>query len=173
MHNLIRKLNTTIAVIVVFALVIIIVDFAWYRNQAEPVPETTVPITEIKKAVFLGDSYTEGQGASSSDRSYVRYAAPVAGLRPAVRAAQGATGILADGGGGDRQKFDDRLATTVFPENPNVVVIAGGINDQRQVRSGGISEYRAEYDKLIADIKTGLPEAQIVVLGPFCPESPD
>jgi lysophospholipase L1-like esterase len=34
------------------------------------------------------------------------------------------------------------------------------------------SQYRAEYDALIADIKTGLPAAKIVVLGPFCPGTP-
>src|SRR5215210_9220562 len=100
MHNLIRKLNTPITMIVVSALIIIIVGFAWYRYQAAGT---------FKKAVFLGDSYTEGAGASSSNRSYVRYAAPMAGLRPAVPAAQGGTGILADGGRGGKQKFDDRL----------------------------------------------------------------
>lgn len=35
-----------------------------------------------------------------------------------------------------------------------------------------LSEYRAEYDRLIDALKTGLPAAKIVVLGPFCPQTP-
>jgi lysophospholipase L1-like esterase len=141
-------------------------------------PRASVPETKIRgEAIFLGDSYTEGQGASSPDLSYVRYAGEASGLS-ARPAAQGGTGIVADSDGvNGRTKFDDRLATTVFPEHPDVVVIAGGLNDEMLIldRRLKLAEYRAdraEYDKLIADIKTGLPEAKIVVLGPFCPESP-
>jgi lysophospholipase L1-like esterase len=87
----------------------------------------------------------------------------------------GATGIVNDYGGLDgRRKFRDRLSTDVIPFAPEAVVIAGGLNDRLLVADGTVtpSQYRAEYDALIQDIRTGLPAAKIVVLGPFCPGSP-
>ncbi len=70
-------------------------------------------------------------------------------------------------------KFRDRVSTDVIPFNPDVVVIAGGINDAGLVYdSRTLSEYRAEYDLLIEAIKMGLPAAKIVVLGPFSPQTP-
>ena len=71
-------------------------------------------------------------------------------------------------------KFRDRVSQDVIPFAPDVVVIAGGINDRLLVADGTVTpeQYRAEYDLLIEAIRTGLPAAKIVVLGPFCPESP-
>ncbi len=85
----------------------------------------------------------------------------------------GATGIVANyGGSGDGVRFRDRVSTDVIPFNPDVVVIAGGLNDRGMVADGTLSQYRDEYDLLIQAIKTGLPAAKIGVLGPFCPYSP-
>ena len=124
-------------------------------------------------AVFLGDSFTEGAGGSRHG-GYVDTAGRVAGL-DALPAGMGATGIVNDyGGEGGRVKFGDRVSTDVIPFAPEVVVIAGGINDRLLVADGTVtpSQYRAEYDALIAEIKAGLPGAKIVVLGPFCPGTP-
>lgn len=164
MSSLPRKLNSPMAVIAVVALFIIVDGFLWYRYQASVAPSS----------IFLGDSFTEGAGASDTQDGYVKYAAEEAGL-DAQPAAQGATGIVADYGGVDgKKKFRDRLSTEVFPFEPEVVVIAGGLNDAPLIENGSLTldEYRAEYDALIADIKRGLPEAEIVVLGPFSPGSP-
>jgi lysophospholipase L1-like esterase len=157
-----------LVVLMVILIWITIVGSLVYLSQESVAPKSD------QTAVFLGDSYTEGTGASSPSNGYVRYAGEVAGLN-AKPAAQGGTGIVADNGGAiGAQKFDDRLATTVFPYDPDVVVIAGGLNDERLIDDGKLTlaQYRAEYDKLIADIRGGLPKAKIVVLGPFCPESP-
>ena len=68
----------------------------------------------------------------------------------------------------------DRLYWDVIAKKPDVVVIAGGVNDRLMVANGTVtpSQYRSEYDALIREIKRGLPEAEIVVLGPFCPGTP-
>ena len=87
----------------------------------------------------------------------------------------GGTGIVNDHGGLDgRVKFRDRVSTDVIPFAPDVVVIAGGLNDRFLVADGTVtpSQYLEEYGLLIEAIRTGLPAAKIVVLGPFCPGTP-
>ena len=124
-------------------------------------------------AIFLGDSFTEGAGGTRYG-GYVSTAGKVAGL-DALPSGVGATGIVNDyGGRGGRVKFRDRLYWNVIALKPDVVVIAGGVNDTPLVANGTVtpSQYRSEYDALIQEIKRSLPEAKIVVLGPFCPGTP-
>src|SRR4051812_4349138 len=93
----------------------------------------------------------------------------------ALPSGMGGTGIVNDYGGRDGMvKFRDRLDWAVIAKKPDVVVIAGGVNDSLMVANGTVtpSHYRSEYDALIREIKRGLPEAKIVVLGPFCPGTP-
>jgi lysophospholipase L1-like esterase len=132
----------------------------------------SVPMPKGPRAIFLGDSYTEGAGGSMPG-GYVVFAGIAAGL-DAWASGVGGTGIVSDGGGVDgKTKFRDRVSTDVIPFNPDVVVIAGGINDgDLAYERRTLSEYRAEYDRLIDAIKTGLPAAKIIVLGPFCPQTP-
>jgi lysophospholipase L1-like esterase len=144
-------------------------------------PGTTItPVQTAKgpRTIFLGDSFTEGtQGPNPSGSchgGYVITAGMAAGL-DAWASGVGATGIVNDyGGSGGRVKFRDRVSQDVIPFAPDVVVIAGGINDRLLVADGTVTpeQYRAEYDLLIEAIRTGLPAAKIVVLGPFCPGSP-
>ena len=132
----------------------------------------SVPTPKGPRAIFLGDSYTEGAGGSMQG-GYVVFAGIAAGL-DAWASGVGGTGIVSDGGGvNGKTKFRDRASTDVIPFNPDVVVIAGGLNDgDLAYERRTLSEYRAEYDRLIEAIKSGLPAAKIVVLGPFCPQTP-
>ena len=139
------------------------------NGEIDPAQDTA----ERPTAVFLGDSFTEGAGGSDYG-GYVDTAGRVSGL-DALPAGMGGTGIVNDyGGEGGRVKFRDRVQNDVVRFAPEVVVIAGGINDRLLVSDGTVtpSQYRAEYDALIAEIKAGLPAAKIVVLGPFCPGTP-
>jgi lysophospholipase L1-like esterase len=131
-----------------------------------------VPTPKGPRAIFLGDSYTEGSEGSCSG-GYVIYAGIAAGL-DAWPSEVGGTGIVSNASGLDgKVKFRDRVSTDVIPFNPDVVVIAGGINDRAlAANSQTLLEYRAEYDLLLEEIKTGLPAAKIVVLGPFSPQTP-
>jgi lysophospholipase L1-like esterase len=129
-----------------------------------------------RRAIFLGDSYTAGTNSSTGSLygGYVITTGLQVGL-DAWPSGIGATGIVNDHGGLDgRVKFRDRVSTDVVPFAPDVVVIAGGINDRLLVANGTVtsSQYRAEYDALIEAIRTGLPAAKFVVLGPFCPGTP-
>jgi lysophospholipase L1-like esterase len=135
--------------------------------------ETTTSIAERSTAIFLGDSYTAGDGGSRYG-GYVPIAGRRAGL-DARPAGQGGTGIINDGGGVDgKEKFRDRVYEDVIALNPDVVVIAGGTNDAGLVAQGDVtpSQYLEEYKALLGDIKRGLPGATIVVLEPFCPGTP-
>ena len=139
------------------------------NGEIDPAQDTA----ERPTAVFLGDSFTEGAGGSDNG-GYVDTAGRVSGL-DALPAGMGGTGIVNDyGGEGGRVKFRDRLYWNVIALKPDVVVIAGGVNDRLMVANGTVtpSQYRSEYDALIQEIKRSLPEAKIVVLGPFCPGTP-
>jgi lysophospholipase L1-like esterase len=147
--------------------------------RIEPGSSMTAVQTPLgSRTIFLGDSFTFGTAGPYPDGSlyggYVITTGVEAGL-DAWPSGVGATGILNDAGGAAGWvKFRDRVSTDVIPFKPEVVVIAGGINDRLLVADGTAtpSQYRTEYDALIADIKTGLPDAKIVVLGPFCPGTP-
>jgi lysophospholipase L1-like esterase len=129
-----------------------------------------------RRVIFLGDSYTEGT-YSATGSLYGGYVITT-GLQTGLDAwpsGIGGTGIINDFGGADgRVKFRDRVPSDVIRFAPDVVVIAGGINDRLSVADGTVtsSQYRAECDALIEAIRTGLPAAKIVVLGPFCPGTP-
>jgi lysophospholipase L1-like esterase len=142
-------------------------------------PGATISPVQVplgRRAIFLGDSYTEGTNSSTGSLygGYVITTGIQAGLE-AWPSGIGGTGIVNDQGGSySRVKFRDRVQNDVVRFAPEVVVIAGGINDRLLVADGTVtpSQYRAEYDALIAEIKAGLPGAKIVVLGPFCPGTP-
>ena len=183
----IEKLNSLKAVVLVSALLLIVDGFLMYgylesvavaRNTAapdQPTGESGSAEDEAERptAVFLGDSYTEGAGGTRYG-GYVPIAGREAGL-DAWPSGVGATGIINGGGGSyGKVKFRDRVPSDVIALKPDVVVIAGGINDRFLVANGTVtpSQYLEEYAALIADIRTGLPEAKIVVLGPFCHGTP-
>lgn len=174
-------------VVLVVALVFVVDGFLWHRYREEvsrargsaardqPTSElvSAQDDTQRPMAIFLGDSFTEGVGGTRYG-GYVSTAGRVAGL-DARPSGMGGTGIVNDFGGQDgRVKFRDRLYRDVIALKPDVVVIAGGANDTLMVANGTVtpSQYRSEYDALIQEIKRGLPEAKIVVLGPFCPGTP-
>jgi lysophospholipase L1-like esterase len=184
----IEKLNTLkVMVVLGIALMIIVDGFLYHQHlqlvaaarNAAALDQPTGEIGSVEDkaerptAIFLGDSYTEGASGSRYG-GYVEIAGREAGL-DAWPSGVGGTGIINDAGGSyGRVKFRDRVYWDVIRLEPDVVVIAGGLNDRFLVANGTVtpSQYLEEYEALIADIKTGLPEAKIVVLGPFCPGTP-
>jgi lysophospholipase L1-like esterase len=163
-------------VVLVVAFVFVVNGFLWHRYREEVSGargSAAQDDTQRPMAIFLGDSFTEGVGGTRYG-GYVSTAGRVAGL-DAGPSGMGATGIVNDFGGQDgKVKFRDRLYWDVIALKPDVVVIAGGANDTLMVANGTVtpSQYRSEYEALIQEIKRGLPQAKIVVLGPFCPGTP-
>ncbi|WEO78042.1 SGNH/GDSL hydrolase family protein [Cryobacterium sp. SO2] len=129
-------------------------------------PPTIVPGDTV--AVFLGDSYTQGWGASEPSRRWSALVAAESGWVE-VNQGQGGTGFVSTSGRGgcglDYCPTYLERVPDVIAAHPDIVVIAGGQND--------LSEFAADPEKVRAAvtetyglIRQGLPEARIIVVGP-------
>lgn len=130
-------------------------DFATEANDGPPT------------AVFLGDSYTEA-GQVVSNESFPVLVAQHFGWN-GVNLGEGGTGYLAEGPVEfpDRAPFPDRVAAIVASD-PDVVIVAGGINDQELITDDGTA-FRAAVAATLDPLRAGLPNAEIYVVGPFWP----
>jgi lysophospholipase L1-like esterase len=132
---------------------------------AEP-PPTIAPGDTA--AVFLGDSYTQGWGASEPSRRWSALVAAESGWVE-VNQGQGGTGIVSTSGLGGcglvycptyLERVPDVLAV-----RPDIVVIAGGQNDLADLAADP-DAVRAALEETYIAIRQGLPEARIIAVGP-------
>ena len=119
-------------------------------------------------AVFLGDSYTQGWGASEPDRRWSALVAHDAGWVE-VNQGQGGTGFVATSGLGGCglvycPTYLERVPD-VIAVHPDVVVIAGGQNDLTALAADP-DAVRAAVDATYDQVRDGLPQARIVAVGP-------
>lgn len=135
-------------------------------EEAEPTA------TPKKRAVFIGDSYTAGAGASDASKSFVTQVATATGWH-ATNLGRGGTGYLATSGkqgcGLDYcPNFREMIAEAVALK-PSIVVVSGGRNDGRTPEA--LEQVRAFY----SDLRTALPDAQIIATSPLWDsrQSPD
>ncbi|WP_199615562.1 GDSL-type esterase/lipase family protein [Paenibacillus alkalitolerans] len=117
-----------------------------------------------KRAIFMGDSFTEG-GSSGFPQglSYGAITSVLLGWE-FWNSGVGATGYINPGPAG-RVKFQDRVQHDVIGYNPDVVVIAGGINDESYTYADVLSAS----DLLFKTVREGLPNTEIYVVGPWSP----
>ena len=120
-------------------------------------PETLAPAPLL---AFLGDSLTVGVGAPV-DRGYAWQTAELLGWPIAVVDGVSGSGFLAPGGG---LPMPDRV-DAVVAAGPDVVVVAGGTNDVFGAYDP--ADVQAAASALLTDLRAGLPDATVVVLGPF------
>ena len=114
---------------------------------------------------FLGDSLTVGVGAPPG-RGYAWQTAELLGWPIAVVDGVSGSGFLVPGGG---LPMPERVPAVVAAR-PDVVVVAGGTNDAFQGQDPAAVQDAAA--GLLADLRAGLPDATVVVVGPF-PWTPD
>ncbi|MGY4859563.1 SGNH/GDSL hydrolase family protein [Cryobacterium sp. AP23] len=126
-------------------------------------------------AVFLGDSYTKGWGASKQSLRWSTLVAGSAGWIE-VNQGQGGTGFVTDAGEGGCgleycPPYLERVPK-VLAAQPDIVVISGGQND--------LTAFDADPDAVHAAItetyqriREGLPEARIIAVGPSLPQPDD
>jgi lysophospholipase L1-like esterase len=109
------------------------------------------------RCIVLGDSYTEG---------LLCYAQRLRHLLAweVWSSGAGGTGYINSGPSG-RVKFGDRVQTDVIAYHPDIVIVAGGLND------GGFpqDQLRAEALALYDAILTNLPSSKLIVVGPWWP----
>ena len=113
------------------------------------------------RCIVLGDSYTEGLTC------YAQRLGDIMGWET-WSSGSGGTGYINSGPtGSGRFKFIDRVHSDVIAYNPDIVVVAGGLNDPIADDQGNsIGACAGElYDCLL----TNLPKAKVVVVGSWWP----
>lgn len=139
----------------------------FYAIARQPSATLAYPATKPKGARFivLGDSYAEGTGATDLVDAFPNRLGEYMGWVDTWRSGSGGTGYLAPGPP-DRKKFRDRVQTDVIDQAPNVVLIAGGLNDHGDYSASAIgTEAGLLYDQIL----TGLPTVELVIVGPWWP----
>lgn len=112
------------------------------------------------RIAFLGDSLTVGVGAPS-ERGYAWLTAAELDWPVAVVDGVSGSGYVAPGAG---RPMPDRVER-VIAAGPDVVVVVGGTNDAGQGYPP--QEVGTAAVDLLDDLRDGLPDATVVVVGPF------
>jgi lysophospholipase L1-like esterase len=131
--------------------------------------DTIVPAPVASpRCIVLGDSFTDGTGATAQPTNWVRRFAEAMGWADTWASGLGGTGYLNPGSGG-RVKFRDRVAADVIAYSPDVVIVAGGLNEVSGIGAATYtaSQLQTEAAALFTQIKAGLPNALLVVVSPF------
>lgn len=113
------------------------------------------------RCVWVGDSFTDSVGADNGAIDGLpRQTGHLLGW-DVTPSGIGSTGYLNPGIG--TTNFRDRVQNDVIDQNPDIVVVAGGIND----RGYTATALQAEAELLFAAIRAGLPNAVLIVVSPF------
>jgi len=143
---------------------------------AQPIFQTTTPIEADKPvALFIGDSYTHGTGASDQAHRWSSLVSAELGWQE-VNGAHGGTGYvttssLAGCGQESCPAYLGALEANA-KVNADVVVIAGGQNDFSQWRSGE-DEVTTAIELVYATARKMFPDTEIVTVGPSAPGAVD
>lgn len=120
------------------------------------------------RGLVVGDSFTEPTTVDSTtgiiSRGFVQHLGPMLGV-DMWSCGSGGTGYLNPGTGG-RVKFRDRLAADVIPYAPDVLLWAGGINENGLYDAAAVG---AEAALCFAQVAAALPNCQQIVVSPFWP----
>ncbi|GGL77083.1 hypothetical protein GCM10009706_14420 [Curtobacterium citreum] len=160
-----------IGLLAVFAGTMVVLAMQHVNNSrpaagatARPAPTFASSLPDKPRAVFFGDSYVEGTGASTPAKRWTTLVAQKEGWIE-INLGQGGTGYVNGGPDqGQADQYASRIAK-IKAARPDIVVIAGSQNDllfpTDQVDS-------AIKDTLV-QIRAAVPDAKIVVYGPVNP----
>lgn len=132
-----------------------------------PTPTPTPPKAETKApvALFVGDSYTVGQGASSPAKRWSSLVAETLGWTE-LNVAQGGTGYVSRSVKIPKLSYGEQLRAA--PKGVDFVVIAGGQND--------FPELRQDPERVFSTVARAFelahqrfPGAEIIAVGPSTP----
>lgn len=117
------------------------------------------------KVAFVGDFITEGEGAGHASDSWAMQLAYRLGVDDPIIIALGGTGYLKRIG--TRPNFREHIADVLDAfgsRRPDVVIVAGGINDCNNFAP---AEIQAEAGTYFAALRAAAPQMAIIVFGPF------
>lgn len=165
----------TAVVLVVGVLVACTQPGASSGPQTTPISSPTAPRTDDGQdsrpiAVFIGDSYTQGVGATSSDLRWSTLLAAEEGWTE-VNLGRGGTGYVTTSGVSGCgleycPSYPEMLAE--LPAEVDIAVIAGGQNDFT-AWTNDHAAVTAAIDATLTGLREALPEARIIVVGPSTP----
>ncbi|MBT2594691.1 SGNH/GDSL hydrolase family protein [Arthrobacter sp. ISL-72] len=120
--------------------------------------------------LIVGDSYTEGVGADSTDQGWAHVAGTELNLNPVIDGVRG-TGF-AWGGGADNsegRQYSVRLREIADAQTitPDVLVLQGGQNDTLLKNNPEVTK---AVTSTVSEAKKLWPNVQIVIMGPSAPE---
>ena len=119
---------------------------------------------EMPTVGFIGDSYSGGSADVPPASTIDRVASRRLGVR-SVSSAQGGTGYITDGKANIASNSVFGSAERVgqiVQAAPDAVAIVGGLNDEGK----DLGQFAAAVKKILADLRAGLPDTPIVVVGP-------
>lgn len=138
----------------------------WPAATPSPSPSPSASPAPPPVALFVGDSYTVGQGATSPDLRWSTLVAEAMGWRE-LNVADGGTGFVKGNPDVDKLSYPDQLRS-VPRDSVDVVVIAGGQNDFRAMRTDPAPVFEAVADTYELAARR-FPHARIVSVGPSTP----
>ncbi|WP_146033065.1 SGNH/GDSL hydrolase family protein [Arthrobacter sp. AFG20] len=140
----------------------------YYENHKDLQPLAS---DERLEAVFLGDSYTQGTGASAPANRWVNRVAAAMDWR-FVNLGRGGTGYLATAGmagcGLEHCTNYEGMIPAAVAESPDIVFIAGGQNDFTAFNESRGAVVKS-IENTFASIRAKLPKAKIIAVGPSTP----
>lgn len=123
-------------------------------------PEAT---PEVVDAVIVGDSHYAGNGGLPPTEAPSIAERVAAGMGwQATLYTVGGTGFIATGYDGDEPVFGEHVPD-IIAARPDVVLIEGGGNDTRY----GAARVEDAATRILAELRDGLPRADIYLLGPL------
>jgi lysophospholipase L1-like esterase len=111
------------------------------------------------RAIFLGDSFTEGSGATGWHNGYAHLICNRFGWE-CWNSGSGGTGFVNPSSGLNRLKYYDRIQRDVIANNPDVVIVQGGQNDTTYPASDVLTQANAVFSTL----KSSLPTVPIIAV---------
>jgi lysophospholipase L1-like esterase len=150
-------------------------------NNAWPFYGVYVPVTngffeggpaKKRRMVLMGDSFVEQEYGPFARCEGISTQLQLLFPQLDIWAlGEGGTGFVNPGTPG-RTNFLGRV-NDIISAQPNYVVVYGGINDTGFATNAGIQEIFANTTNLISTVKAELPSAQMMIIGPQWPRSPD
>ena len=124
----------------------------------EPGIAPSAPPGEGRRMIVLGDSFTEGVGATRRGDGFARVLGDSLGIKQVFASGLGGTGFV-NAGSGPRLKLRDRLPADLNAKGPwDLIVVATGYNDF------GLSGIEAEARLCFDLIRQANPQALVFVL---------
>lgn len=167
-----RSYRTVILVLVAIMAIMLVVLAMQHVSASRPaagaepgpIPTFTSEADTTVRAVFLGDSYVAGTGASTPSKRWTSLVADDEGWAE-INLGQGATGYVSGGlGDGQQDQYASRIQK-VKAANPDVVFVSGSQNDL----TFPADQVAAAIRTTLTKIHKAVPDAHLVVVGPVNP----